>query len=74
MSHDANAGLKKGLGYLKPFHDKYPRLSWADLIQLAGATAIEAAGGPKAGAYNRPRYKPPQLSCCISCYLLKQPR
>lgn len=47
MSHDANAGLKKALGYLKPFHDKYPRLSWADLIQLAGATAVEAAGGPK---------------------------
>ena len=47
MGHDANAGLKKALSYLKPFHDKYPILSWADLIQLAGATAIEAAGGPK---------------------------
>lgn len=47
MNHGANAGLKKGIGYLAPFHEKYPLISWADLIQLAGATAIECAGGPK---------------------------
>lgn len=47
MDHGANAGLKKAIGYLKQFNEKYPNLSWADLIQLAGATAIECAGGPK---------------------------
>jgi len=47
INHGANAGLAKGLFYLKPFHNKFPRLSWADLIQLGGATAIECAGGPK---------------------------
>lgn len=46
MGHGANAGLKKALGYLSPLKQKYPRLSWADIIQLGGATAIEAAGGP----------------------------
>ena len=47
MEHAANAGLRKALAYLKPVKEKYPRVSWADLIQLAGATAVETAGGPK---------------------------
>ena len=47
MNHGANAGLKKALTYLEPFKERYPNLSWADLIQLAGATAVECAGGPK---------------------------
>ncbi|CAE8631010.1 unnamed protein product, partial [Polarella glacialis] len=43
-----NAGLKKALTqYLKPIKDKVPEVSWADLIQLASATAVEVAGGPK---------------------------
>ena len=46
MGHDANAGLKKAIGYLSPLKQKYPRLSWADIIQLGGATAVETAGGP----------------------------
>ena len=46
MGHGANAGLKKALGYLSPLKQKYPRLSWADIIQLGGATAVETAGGP----------------------------
>merc|ERR1712232_1299119 len=33
--------------YLKPIKEKVPDISWADLIQLASATAIEVAGGPK---------------------------
>ena len=41
MSHGANAGLKKALTYLEPFKERYANLSWADLIQLAGATAVE---------------------------------
>jgi len=43
-----NAGLKKALTqYLEPIKQQVPGVSWADLIQLASATGIEAAGGPK---------------------------
>jgi len=43
-----NAGLKKALtSYLEPIKKEVPDVSWADLIQLASATAIEVAGGPK---------------------------
>merc|ERR1719150_379815 len=43
-----NAGLRKGLiVYLKPIKKAVPGISWADLIQLASATAIEVVGGPK---------------------------
>merc|ERR1719174_658417 len=47
LSFGANAGLSKALGYLRSIHNKYPDISWADLIQLGSATAIEMAGGPK---------------------------
>ena len=47
LAHDANAGLDKAVRFLRPFHTKYPVLSWADLIQLAGALAVELAGGPR---------------------------
>merc|ERR1719499_3055055 len=43
-----NAGLKKALTvYLEPIKKQVPGVSWADLIQLASATAIEVMGGPK---------------------------
>mmetsp|Transcript_7017 Transcript_7017/g.30856 ORF Transcript_7017/g.30856 Transcript_7017/m.30856 type:complete len:238 (-) Transcript_7017:1342-2055(-) len=44
--HGANAGLKKAVDFLEPFHAKYPSVSYADLYQLASVVAIEAAGGP----------------------------
>lgn len=47
LAHGANAGLKKAVLYLEPFKEKFSGLSWADLIQLAGATALELAGGPR---------------------------
>jgi L-ascorbate peroxidase len=47
MSMGANNGLRKAVGYLKSFHEKYPTISWADLIQMASACAIEASGGPR---------------------------
>jgi len=46
LKHGANAGLSKAINYLKPLKEKYPDVSWADLIQLASVVAIEHAGGP----------------------------
>lgn len=47
LTMGANAGLVKAKGYLERVSAKYPSISWADLIQLASATAVEAMGGPK---------------------------
>uniref|UniRef100_A0A2P2KPA2 L-ascorbate peroxidase n=1 Tax=Rhizophora mucronata TaxID=61149 RepID=A0A2P2KPA2_RHIMU len=46
LKHAANAGLVNGLNLLKPIKDKYSGITYADLFQLASATAIEEAGGP----------------------------
>lgn len=46
INFGANAGLTKAVGYLKPFKAKYPDVSWADLIQMASASAVQASGGP----------------------------
>ena len=46
LTHGANAGLKKGVSFLKEFKEQFPLLSWADIIQLASALAIECCGGP----------------------------
>eukprot|EP00931_Biecheleriopsis_adriatica_P019383 TRINITY_DN1321_c0_g1_i1.p1 TRINITY_DN1321_c0_g1~~TRINITY_DN1321_c0_g1_i1.p1 ORF type:complete len:1228 (+),score=315.72 TRINITY_DN1321_c0_g1_i1:46-3729(+) len=47
INHGANNGLNKAVKYLEPFKADYPLVSWADLIQMAGAVGIEHAGGPK---------------------------
>jgi L-ascorbate peroxidase len=47
MTMGANNGLPKARTYLEKFKEKYPLISWADLIQMGSATAIECAGGPK---------------------------
>ncbi|KAJ8762845.1 hypothetical protein K2173_022974 [Erythroxylum novogranatense] len=47
LKHAANAGLVNALNLLKPIKDKYSGVTYADLFQLASATAIEEAGGPK---------------------------
>jgi hypothetical protein len=36
-----HAGVDSGLKLLEPIKDACPAVSWADLIQLAGAVAIE---------------------------------
>ncbi|CAA0809955.1 L-ascorbate peroxidase T- chloroplastic [Striga hermonthica] len=47
LNHGANAGLVNALKLLQPIKDKYSSVTYADLFQLASATAIEEAGGPK---------------------------
>ncbi|KAK6132295.1 hypothetical protein DH2020_033995 [Rehmannia glutinosa] len=47
LKHGANAGLVNALKLLQPIKDKYSTVTYADLFQLASATAIEEAGGPK---------------------------
>nr|CAB3487088.1 unnamed protein product [Digitaria exilis] len=47
LKHGANAGLINALKLIQPIKDKYPSITSADLFQLASATAIEEAGGPK---------------------------
>jgi len=42
-----NAGLAKALTYLQPIKDACPAISWADLIQMGSAEAVERMGGPK---------------------------
>lgn len=44
INHGANAGLVHALQLLQPIKDKYAEVGWADLIQMASAAAIEAAG------------------------------
>eukprot|EP00730_Choanoeca_flexa_P001250 TRINITY_DN10551_c0_g1_i1.p1 TRINITY_DN10551_c0_g1~~TRINITY_DN10551_c0_g1_i1.p1 ORF type:complete len:329 (+),score=63.64 TRINITY_DN10551_c0_g1_i1:761-1747(+) len=46
LKHGANAGLSKAVRFLKPLVAKHTPVTWADAIQLAGAVAVELAGGP----------------------------
>ena len=41
-----NKGLEKAIALLLPIKLKYSSISWADLIQMAGANAIKLCGGP----------------------------
>ncbi|KAJ8510176.1 hypothetical protein OPV22_000610 [Ensete ventricosum] len=47
LNHAANAGLVNVLKLIQPIKDKYSSITYADLFQLASATAIEEAGGPQ---------------------------
>lgn len=47
LNQPVNAGLSKAIDILKHFKCKYSSVSWADLIQMAGAIAVETSGGPK---------------------------
>ncbi|XP_019084012.1 PREDICTED: L-ascorbate peroxidase S, chloroplastic/mitochondrial-like isoform X3 [Camelina sativa] len=47
LKHAANAGLVNALNLIKDIKEKYSGITYADLFQLASATAIEEAGGPK---------------------------
>ncbi|KAK3412689.1 hypothetical protein EUGRSUZ_I01408 [Eucalyptus grandis] len=45
-SHGANAGLKIALDFCEDVKSKCPRITYADLYQLAGVVAVEVTGGP----------------------------
>jgi hypothetical protein len=44
LSHSSNAGLQIAINLLQPLKDAFPSISWADLLQLASAAAIEFSG------------------------------
>eukprot|EP00494_Astrolonche_serrata_P002013 UN02019 len=48
MEHnqDVNANVKPGVAFLRYFQDKYPVVSWADIIQMAAACSVSIKGGP----------------------------
>jgi hypothetical protein len=47
LSLRENGGLSKGIVILSRIKKRHPLVSWADLIHMAGALAVELAGGPK---------------------------
>ncbi|KAI9019108.1 heme peroxidase [Hyaloraphidium curvatum] len=58
----ANAGLEHARAFLEPVKAKYPWISYADLWTLAGATAVEAMGGPVVPWRGGRTDKPPTVS------------
>ncbi|XP_057456558.1 L-ascorbate peroxidase 3 [Lotus japonicus] len=46
FSHGANNGLKKALDFCEEVKTKVPKITYADLYQLAGVVAVEITGGP----------------------------
>ncbi|KAL8532092.1 hypothetical protein ACS0TY_008634 [Phlomoides rotata] len=45
-NHAANRGLKIAIDLCEEVKAKHPRISYADLYQLAGVVAVEVTGGP----------------------------
>lgn len=45
-SHSANNGLKKAIDWCEEVKEKHPKITYADLYQLAGVVAVEVTGGP----------------------------
>lgn len=45
-SHGSNNGLKKAIDFCEEVITKHPRITYADLYQLAGVVAVEITGGP----------------------------
>jgi len=49
IMHGANAGLAGAVKMLEPVKTAFPKVTYADLFQMASASGIELAGGPKLG-------------------------
>ncbi|GER50254.1 ascorbate peroxidase [Striga asiatica] len=45
-AHGANSGLKIAIDFCEQVKSKCPRITYADLYQLAGVVAVEVTGGP----------------------------
>lgn len=45
-AHGANNGLKKAVDWCEEVKAKHPKITYADLYQLAGVVAVEVTGGP----------------------------
>lgn len=45
-SHGSNNGLKKAIDFCEEVKAKHPKITYADLDQLAGVVAVEVTGGP----------------------------
>ncbi|KAI3714168.1 hypothetical protein L1987_72762 [Smallanthus sonchifolius] len=45
-SHGSNNGLKIAIDFCEEIKSKHPRITYADLYQLAGVVAVEITGGP----------------------------
>lgn len=45
-SHGSNNGLKIALDFCEEIKSKHPKITYADLYQLAGVVAVEVTGGP----------------------------
>ncbi|CAN1276534.1 L-ascorbate peroxidase 3 [Linum perenne] len=46
LAHGANSGLKIALDFCEEVKAKHPKITYADLFQLAGVVAVEVTGGP----------------------------
>ncbi|KAE9612938.1 putative L-ascorbate peroxidase [Lupinus albus] len=46
LNHSANKGLQKAVQFCEEVKTKHPKVSYADLYQLAGVVAVEVTGGP----------------------------
>lgn len=46
LRHKANSGLKIAVDLCEEVKAKHPKISYADLYQLAGVVAVEVTGGP----------------------------
>ncbi|OIW11043.1 hypothetical protein TanjilG_22850 [Lupinus angustifolius] len=46
LNHSANKGLQKAVEFCEEVKIKHPKVSYADLYQLAGIVAVEVTGGP----------------------------
>lgn len=46
LQHGANSGLKIAIDLCEPVKQRHPKITYADLYQLAGYVAVEVTGGP----------------------------
>ncbi|CAL1361135.1 unnamed protein product [Linum trigynum] len=46
LSHAANSGLNTAIDFCEIVKSRHPRITYADLYQLAGVVAVEITGGP----------------------------